>query len=122
MRRPGRRVRRLRRDVFRSLRGHDVALYAGGLTFYGGIALLPTTLLSLWLAGLFVGADRVARLRDRVASALPDQLGAAAVVERVIDEGARLGPVTALVALLPASLYGEGLRRAFVRLEDVDES
>ena len=35
------------RDVVRRLRGHDVALYAAGLTFYGGIAVLPTALLAV---------------------------------------------------------------------------
>ena len=37
-------LRPLGRDVVRRLRGHDVALYAAGLTFYGGIAVLPTGL------------------------------------------------------------------------------
>ena len=35
-------LRPVGRDVVRRLRGHDVALYAAGLPFYGGIAVLPT--------------------------------------------------------------------------------
>jgi membrane protein len=116
------RVRRIARDVTTRLRGHDVALYAAGLTFYGGIALLPTTLLALWLAGRLIGADRVARLGADVAEALPPDLGAPGLVTDLVAAGSRLGWVTALLALVPATLYGEGMRRAFVRLDDVDET
>jgi membrane protein len=104
------------------MRGHDVALYAAGLTFYGGIALLPTTLVALWLSRFLLGADRVERLGGDVARALPDAVGAPAFVGELVTAGAGLGWVTALVALVPATLYGEGLRRAFVRLEDHEES
>ena len=109
-------------DVVRRLRGHDVALYAAGLTFYGGIAVLPASLLALWVAGLVLGADRTDRLGSDLADALPGAIDAPAVVQSVVDAGARLGWVTALVVVVPASLYGEGLRRAFVRLDDEDES
>ena len=104
-------LRPVGRDVVRRLRGHDVALYAAGLTFYGGIAVLPTGLLALWVAGLVLGADRVARLGASLADALPGAVGAPETVRAVVDAGASLGWVTALVALVPASLYGEGLRR-----------
>ncbi len=104
------------------MRRHDIALYAGGLTFYGGIALLPTTLLALWAARLLMGAERVQRLGAEVASALPGDLGAPLVVNELVAAGSSLGWTTMLVAALPASLYGEGLRRAFVRLEDHEES
>lgn len=115
-------LRPLARAVMADMRGHDVALYAGGLTFYGGIALLPTTLVALWLSRFLLGADRVERLGRDVAAALPDDLGAPALVVDLVDAGAGLGWVTALVALVPATLYGEGLRRAFVRLEDRAEA
>jgi membrane protein len=64
----------------------------------------------------------VERLGRDVAAALPDDLGAPALVVDLVDAGAGLGWVTALVALVPATLYGEGLRRAFVRLEDQAEA
>jgi membrane protein len=69
-----------------------------------------------------LGADRTARLGSDLADALPGAVGAPETTRAVIDAGASLGWVTALVALVPASLYGEGLRRAFVRLEEQDES
>lgn len=105
-----------------SSRHHDLALYAAGLTFYGGIALLPATLVALRLAGVLVGQAHVARLGDSVARALPDALGAPAVVARFVEAGAHLPVLTLLLAVLPATLYGEGLRRAFVRLTGNDES
>lgn len=111
-------LRPIAREVMAGMRGHDVALYAGGLTFYGGIALLPTTLVALWLTRLVIGADRVQRLGGDVADALPSDLGAPDVVRELVAAGSSLGWVTALVAVVPATLYGEGLRRSFVRLED----
>ena len=115
-------LRPLARDVVGGLRGHDVTLYAAGLTFYGAIALLPTTLVALWLARLLLGADRVRRLGGDVADALPGAVGAPGVVQDLVAAGAGLGWSTAVVAVLPATLYGEGLRRAFARLEDRQES
>lgn len=119
-------LRRTVRDVTRrtaaQVRHHDLALYAAGLTFYGGIALLPATLVALRLAGALVGIHRVTELGEQVARALPDALGAPAVVSRLVTEGAHLRLLTLLVAVLPATLYGEGLRRAFVRLAGSDEA
>lgn len=115
-------VRPLLRDVVRSLGRHDLALYAAGLTFYGGIALLPTLLVALRLAGLLLGQDRATRLGAQGAGILPDALGAQAVTTRLVEQGAHLGVLTALVALLPSTLYGEGLRRAFGRLSRSEES
>jgi len=115
-------VREVTRDALRRSRHHDLALYAAGLTFYGAIALVPATLVALRLAGAVVGPDRVTGLGGRVAAALPDALGAPPVVTRLVDAGATLGLVTLLAALVPSTLYGEGLRRAFVRLVGNDET
>lgn len=116
------RLRRLLRDSVAPVRRHDVPLYAAGLTFYGGIALLPSALLAIYLAGIGLGRERTDRLGMRLADSLPDELGADGVAARLVEAGADLGWVVALVAVVPATLYGEGLRRAFARLEDVDES
>ena len=117
-----RRLGRLAVDTVRSLRGHDVALYAAGVTFYAGIALVPTVLVAVWLAGRLVGADRVTELSASLGRALPDGLGAPAVADAVVQAGLRLPPVVALAVLLPASFYGEGLRRAFVSLTDARDT
>jgi membrane protein len=111
-----RRVRALLGDTTASLRGHDLALVAAGVTFYAGIALVPSLLVALWLASLLAGPDTVLALADSLAAALPEALGAPEAARRLVDAGVGLAPVSALVAAIPATLYGEGLRRAFVSL------
>ncbi|HZN71252.1 MAG TPA: DUF2867 domain-containing protein [Micromonosporaceae bacterium] len=51
---------RLTRAVVAALRGRDLALHAAAVTFYGGIALVPVGLLTIRLAALLGGADRLA--------------------------------------------------------------
>ena len=102
--------------AFRPLRGRDVALHAAAVTFYGGIAVVPVALLAIWITGWIAGPDRVRRLTGHTIAALPDAIGAPRALAALIDAGLHLTPVLALASLLPATLYGEGLRRAFVSL------
>jgi membrane protein len=114
-------MRSLRRGaaaVFRPLRGRDVALRAAAVTFYAGIAVVPIALLAIWITGLVAGADRVRRLTGHTIEALPDAIGAPHALAVLIDAGLHLTPVYALASLLPATLYGEGLRRAIVSLRE----
>ncbi|UQU66267.1 YihY/virulence factor BrkB family protein [Couchioplanes caeruleus] len=117
-----RRLRRLLAAPFRPLRGRDLALHAAAVTFYAGIAVVPVALLAIWITGLIAGADRVRHLTGRTIDALPDAIGAPHALQRLIDAGLHLTPWLALASLLPATLYGEGLRRAFVSLRDPGES
>jgi len=115
----------LRRRVaatFRPLRGRDVSLHAAAVTFYAGIAVVPVALLGVWITGLIVGADRVRRLTSYTVAALPDAIGVPRALSALIDAGLHLTPLLALASLLPATLYGEGLRRAFVSLNDPGEA
>ncbi|GAA4948050.1 YhjD/YihY/BrkB family envelope integrity protein [Actinoplanes utahensis] len=102
--------------LFQPLRGKDVALHAAAITFYSGIAVVPVALLAIWLTGLAVGGDRVRDLVGRTITALPDAIGAPRALGALIDAGLALTPTLALASLLPATLYGEGLRRAFASL------
>jgi membrane protein len=111
-----RRIGVLLRDTFRLLKGHDVALHAAGVTFYAGIALVPTVLVAVWLAAQLVGDGNMLELSRSLAAALPDELGAPRAATATIAAGLRLPAVVALAVLLPATFYGEGLRRAFVSL------
>ncbi|HEX6499357.1 MAG TPA: YhjD/YihY/BrkB family envelope integrity protein [Micromonosporaceae bacterium] len=106
------------RGVVRDLRGHDLALYAAGVTFYAAIAIVPVSLLSIWLAGKLVGVARLAALGRRVVDSLPTGMGAPPVAQDLITAGLHLSPGAAVVMVLPATLYGEGLRRAFVAVID----
>ncbi len=115
-------VIRLIRTAFRPLKGRDVALHAAAVTFYAGIAVVPIALLAIWITGWLVGADRVRRLTGRTIEELPDAIGAPHALATLIDAGLALTPMLALASLLPATLYGEGLRRAFVSLREPGES
>jgi membrane protein len=121
----GTRVAAVRRKLampFRLLKGRDLALHAAAVTFYSGIAVVPVALLAIWITGLIAGADRVRRLTGHTIAALPDAIGAPRALSALIDAGLHLTPLLALASLLPATLYGEGLRRAFVSLREPSET
>lgn len=90
------------------------------MTFYAGIAVVPSLIVATWMLSLVVGDAPIARYAERLANVLPDQLGAPDLARALVEAGAQLGPLTALVAVIPASLYGEGLRRAFGNLRSSD--
>jgi membrane protein len=117
---PGR-VRRTLLAPFRLLEGRDLALHAAAVTFYAGIAVVPVALLAVWITGLIAGQDRIRRLTGHTIAALPDEIGVPRALAALIDAGLHLTPMLALASLLPATLYGEGLRRAFVSLRDPGE-
>ena len=118
---PGR-LRRALAAPFRLLKGRDLALHAAAVTFYGGIAVVPVALLAVWITGLIVGAQRVRDLTGHTIAALPTAIDAPRALAALIDAGLHLTPGLALASLLPATLYGEGLRRAFLSLREGDES
>ena len=101
--------------VRRRLEGRDLALIAAGLTFYAGIAVVPLLVLAFALTAWLTSADRVRTLGARLAELLPADLGAPDAVARLVDAGVGLTPLGGLLALLPMSFYGEGLRRALLR-------
>ena len=111
-------VRSLVRDVGRAVRGHDLALYAAAVTFYATVGLVPLLLLSLYLAGLLMGEAMVRNLADALSGLLPDELGAREAARFLASAGTSMSPLAALAALVPTSLYGEGLVRAFDRLSE----
>jgi membrane protein len=117
-----RHLRELAAAPFRPLRGRDLSKHAAAITFWAGIAVVPSSLLAIWLTGLAVGADRVRRLTAHTIAALPDEIGAPHALASLINAGLHLTPGYALASLLPATLYGEGLRRAFVSLRKPGES
>lgn len=110
------RVRALGRDVVASCRGHDLLLYAAGVTFYAAVGIVPLLLLSLFLGALVVGESMMREMATRVVELLPPGLGVEDGAVSLVWAGTGLSPLAALAALLPASLYGEGLVRAFDRL------
>ena len=110
------------RDTMAGLRGHDLALIAAGLTFYSGIAIVPSLLLAIRLAALISSPATIESLGGRIADVLPSALGAPDAVRRLVEAGLELSWLGVLIAVFPASLYGEGLRRAFLRFADDEET
>lgn len=113
-------LRRLARDTRAALRGRDLPLHGAGLTFYAALSVVPVMLVTGWLASLVVGTDQMLGLARSLEDALPQALDAGAVARTLIESSADLGWMGVLVAALPASLYGEGLRRACASLVQVD--
>jgi membrane protein len=111
---------RVLRAAFAPLRGRDLSLHAAAITFYGAIAIVPVSLLALWLTGLVAGEERVRHLTAYATDTLPASIGADRAAAALVEAGLSLTPWLALASLLPASFYGEGLRRAFVSVAQPD--
>jgi membrane protein len=90
-------------------------LIAAGLTFYAGIAVVPVLVLAFALTTWLTSPERVRELGGRLADLLPGDLGAPDAVERLVSAGVELSLLGGVLALLPMSFYGEGLRRALLR-------
>ena len=105
----------LLRGAGEQLRGRDVALIAAGLTFYAGIAVVPLLLVAFSLTALLTSAERVRELSDRLAQLLPPELGAPGALRTLAEAGTGLDLLGFVLALVPLSFYGEGLRRALLR-------
>lgn len=114
------RLRELMGAVMARLGRHDLILLAAGLTFYAAIAVVPLLLVSLWALSLVIGENTVRDLTLRLADFAPEGLGFADQVADLAEVGPRLGLVSFLAALIPATSYGEGLVRAFDRLAEAD--
>jgi membrane protein len=107
------------RGLGRSFPGRDFALWAAGATFFGLIGIVPAVMVTLRLAATVVGADAVVAHVDTAVTGLPGGHGTPAALHTVALTAVRMSWSQALVAVFPASLYGEGLRRAFRQLSPV---
>jgi membrane protein len=108
--------RELVRGIGRSYPDSDLALWAAGATFFGIIGVVPIVLVSLRLAAALVGADV---LTDGVAAAvagIPQGHGTPVALRTLTATALQMSPLQTAIVLFPASLYGEGLRRAFLQL------
>jgi membrane protein len=83
--------------------------------------VVPLLVLAFSLTARLTSAERVRELGDRVADLLPSELGAPDALDRLVEAGVGLSPLQMLLALLPMSLYGEGLRRALLRFSSREE-
>jgi membrane protein len=111
-----RRARELVRTATRTFPASDLALWAAGATFFGILGLVPLALVALWAAAALVGPDQVVAGMDTAVSGLPAGHGTADALRTLTRTAVAMSWLQALIALFPASIYGEGLRRAFLQL------
>ncbi|WP_214406847.1 YhjD/YihY/BrkB family envelope integrity protein [Pseudonocardia lacus] len=100
----------------RSFPGSDFALWAAGATFFGLIGMVPAVMVSLWVAGVLTDPQAVVDRVDTAATGLPPGHGTPTALHTLATTAVGMSWPQALVAVFPASLYGEGLRRAFRQL------
>jgi membrane protein len=104
------------RGLGRSYPDSDLALWAAGATFFGIIGVVPIVLVSLRLAAVLVGADTLLRGVAAAVAGIPQGHGTPQALHTLTHTALTMTPLQTAVVLFPASLYGEGLRRAFLQL------
>ena len=115
------RARELASQLSRTFPGADLALWAAGATYFGVIGLVPLALVSLWAAGGLVGHATVISSMEAAIDGLPSGHGTPEALRTLTTVALSMPWWQALVVLFPASLYGEGLRRAFVQLSSAPD-
>ena len=98
------------------MRGRDLAAVAAGLTYFAALGVVPWLLLAVWGAALLTSPETVGAYLADLRLLVPPEMGARPVYDALVRAGLDLGPWGALVTVLPATFYGEGLRRACLRL------
>lgn len=117
----GREARQMLAPVLRVVTRRDITVAAAELTYFAGIALVPWLLIACWTT-TFVESVSAAQSRLVALQVLvPPQMGGRGPFVQLVEAGARLGPAGALLALLPASFYGEGIRRGCLSLVSYDD-
>lgn len=109
-------VRDVTQEVRRTQRGHDLWIISAGVTFYALVALVPSLVVAARLLAAVVGPGRLVGLGAAVSHALPAAQGAGDVVRQLVDRSVNVRWTAVAVALVPATVYGEGLRRGFLRV------
>lgn len=116
-----RRARALAAQAGRTFPGSDLALWAAGATYFGVLGLVPLAMVSLWAVGVLVGPAAVRAAMESAVLGLPGGHGTPQALRTLTSVSVSMSAVQALVVLFPASLYGEGLRRAFVQMSSAPD-
>jgi len=104
------------RSAFRTIGRRDVSVSAAELTYFAGIAIVPWLLLACWSTTWFTSTSTAqTRLLD-LQALIPPDMGGRGPFRTLVGAGVGLGVVGALVAVFPASFYGEGIRRGCLSL------
>ncbi len=110
------RLPKLVREVIERSRGQDLVLYASGLAFYALVSIAPLTILTIWIASIVLGDQRIQALAKAVKDIAPEGVGADSAITNIARAGVSAGLPAAIVGLWPASAYGSGVARAFLHL------
>jgi len=112
------------RDVRAAVRGHDVWILTAGVTFYALLAAVPSLIVAIRVTAAVAGRGRVDSLAAAVGRALPAAHQPGPLIESFVSRSARVHWREVAVAVIPATVWGEGLRRGFgrVTLADADAS
>lgn len=102
------------RHVRTSLRGHDLTLWTAGLTFYSVVAVVPVLLIALRGATTLFGEGIVRDGTLLFARSMSDAHDTEPALSALTNAALSANWPLLLAMLLPASLYGEGLRRGLV--------
>lgn len=102
---------------WRRVRGHDVIVLAAAMAFFSALAVVPLLIVTVRLTAVILPGPRVQALAARMGDALPAGLGARSVVSTLIDAGLHVSMLGAVLAVVPVTVYGEGLRRVLLRLQ-----
>lgn len=100
---------------------HDLFLLGAGVTFYSAIAIPPLAFLTIRLLLLVADDGLVTGLVGDLAAVLPDATDGDITARATFEVGSRLTWWAALACVLPATLYGEGLRRAYAQLAETPD-
>jgi membrane protein len=101
-------VQRARRD--------DILLLSAGLAYYALLSIVPLVIVSLWISALVVGDQRIESFAHRLGQIGPKDVGIEEAIRAVADRGTRLGLLSALGGIWPATAYGSGLAQALRRI------
>ena len=104
------------REVGRSYPGRDLSLWAAGATFFGIIGSVPLAMLSLRLAAALVGPEVILADVEALLAGVSPAHGTPTAVRTLTGTALGLSWLQTAALLLPAGLYGEGLRRAFLQM------
>ena len=109
-------LRETLREVGRSYPGRDLSLWAAGATFFGIVGIVPLVMLSVRLAAALVGPDEIVANVEALLAGVSSAHGTPTAVRTLTGTALALSWFQTAALLLPAGLYGEGLRRAFLQM------
>jgi membrane protein len=107
-------------SIARRIADREILLTASSLAFYGVVSALPLLMLAFAAVEAVAGEEALEAFADRAAESGPE--GTGAFLEPLLDSGGSMTLATVVFTLWPATAYGGGLRRAFMKWSSQDEA